>query len=380
MSQIKAKQANKSVIKKISQCLSRIFVILILLSLVLGTLLPFFLQIFGNAQVSVTPKTDSNSETQNAWNLFRLKAGESADGQVEISNLASKDVIVDVQSNDAIFTKDGFFSINSNSEVNNGVGSWLKLNKGRQAVSALSRFALPFSVTVPTDTKDGEYAGGISATEIDDSNSNSVALSKRAGSRVYVLVGTDFKIEASTNELRIIDPSSDKFGDDQKTYPEIDKNNLSFLLGVQNKGNIYAKMIADYELTLPNGEIKTGNFETSLPPDQQEYPVAINTQNEYQQGVSKLKINYRFTPQNELLKPEDVKFDADIKSIETQINLQNQDLQKLPDRQNQQSSSSDNKSQNWYKNVADWIWVAPVIIGFGVVLAVAFVIFKKTRK
>lgn len=380
MSQIKAKQTKKPVTKKISQWLSKIFVILVLVSLVLGTLLPLFLQVFGNAQVSVTPKPDNNSQTQNTWNLFRLKAGESADGQVEISNLASKDVIVDVQSNDAEFTKDGFFSISPNSEVNTGVGSWLKLNKGRQAVSALSRFAVPFSITVPTGTEDGEYAGGISATEIDDSNTNSVALSKRAGSRVYVLVGTDFKIEANTNNLRIIDPSSDKFDNDQKTYPEIDKNNLSFLLNVQNKGNIYAKMIADYELTLPNGEIKTGNFETSLPPDQQEYPVAINTQNPYQQGVSKLKLNYRFTPQNELLKSEEVKFEADIKSVETQIDLQNQDLQKLPNRQNQQSSSSENKPQNWYESAARWIWIVSTIIGFGVVLIVALVIFRKTRK
>jgi hypothetical protein len=102
----KSDSSQKKATKKISQMLSKIFVILVLISLILGTLLPLFLQVMGRAEVSVVPKAEVSTSDQIAWNLFRLEAGKSASGQVEIRNLANKDTIVDIQSNDATVTNE----------------------------------------------------------------------------------------------------------------------------------------------------------------------------------------------------------------------------------------------------------------------------------
>jgi hypothetical protein len=371
----KSDSSQKKATKKISQMLSKIFVILVLISLILGTLLPLFLQVMGRAEVSVVPKAEVSTSDQIAWNLFRLESGKSASGQVEIRNLANKDTIVDIQSNDATVTNDGFFTINSNNESNNGVGKWLEISKGRQAVTGLGGFDLPFSVKVPEGTKDGEYAGAISATEIDENPNNSVALGKRSGSRVYVLVGSDFKIESEAKNLRIIDPSSGEFTNDLKTYTEIDKNNFSFLLTLRNSGNVYAKLVADYELTLADGETKKGNFDRNLTPDSKDYAVAVNTQIPYQKGVSKLKINYKFAPQNNLLKPEEVKFDTSTKSINSEINLQEKDLEKLPSKEKQEQTKTE-ETKKWYETLTPWLLTIPVVLG---ILTIAFVVYLITH-
>lgn len=369
----------KKATKKISQMLSKIFVILVLISLILGTLLPLFLQVIGRAEVSIVPKAEMSANSQSAWNLFRLEAGKSGVGQVEIRNLSNKDTIVDIQANDATVTNDGFFSINANNEPNSGVGKWLELNKGRQAVTGLGVFDLPFSVKVPEGTKDGEYAGAISATEIDENPNSSVVLEKRSGSRVYVLVGTDFKIDSEARDLRIIDPSSGQFESDLKTYTEIDKNNFSFLLTLKNSGNIYAKLIAEYELTLPNGEVKKGNFDRNMSPDSKDYAVAVNTQTPYQKGISSLKINYKFAPQNNLLKPEEVKFDASTKNITSEINLQEKDLEKLPSKETTQQKKTE-ETKKWYENFNPWLLIIGIFFGLLIIIAITLFIRYMTQK
>ena len=367
----------KPLSKQLSKILSKAFVIIILISLVLGTLLPMFLQIFGNAQVSVVPKSDPNAEIPNAWNLFRLSAGETGQGQVEVANSQFDDVIVDIRANDATFTEDGFFTIKPNTEINEGVGNWLELNQGRQAIAGFDRVDLPFSVTVPEGTPDGEYAGGISATLIEDTTRDTVALEKRSGSRVYVLVGSDFNIQADAGDVRVIDPTANQFEEDLRIYPEIDRSNLSFLMNLKNEGNIYARMIANYELTLPNGEIQIGNFESSLPPDQQTYPMVINTQVLYPEGESKLKIDYRFAPQNDLLEDNEVDFDPELKTTEIGINLTKEDIQNLPDKTNITEEETTERSDTWFDILLDWGWIIPIVIGAAVVGGIGYVIYKK---
>jgi hypothetical protein len=133
--------------------------------------------------------------------------------------------------------------------------------------------------------------------------------------------------------------------------------------------------VADYELTLADGETKKGNFDRNLTPDSKDYAVAVNTQIPYQKGVSKLKINYKFAPQNNLLKPEEVKFDTSTKSINSEINLQEKDLEKLPSKEKQEQTKTE-ETKKWYETLTPWLLTIPVVLG---ILTIAFVVYLITH-
>jgi hypothetical protein len=75
------------------------------------------------------------------------------------------------------------------------------------------------------------------------------------------------------------------------------------------------------------------------------------------------------------LKPEEVKFDTSTKSINSEINLQEKDLEKLPSKEKQEQTKTE-ETKKWYETLTPWLLTIPVVLG---ILTIAFVVYLITH-
>lgn len=306
--------------------LSKVFAWMIIFGLVLSLLLPLFQTIWVKAAISIEKTPDPKSEAISSYFLFRAKQGEVLQGSVSIKNLSQEDVIYELNTNDATTTtSEGLFTILDNSVENKEVGTWISINKGRKTIRKSGKTDFPFQISVPVETQDGEYAGAISVTEIQNSGSNSVQLGKRSGVRVYTLVGQNFFLNSEIQNLELIRPSDTLKLSGFQT-PASDSGQLVFKFDANNQGNIYSLLDGKYEIIEPGGRVVSGSFQRSIEPRGGIISTFISTEAKYRSGKTKLKLEYRFLPENKLLTSKDLKIDENWKQIEAEMETSQQEL------------------------------------------------------
>ena len=252
-----------------------------------------------HAQIGIEPfNFDRNATESTGWFVLRGEKGTSIEDFVVLKNLGNSDVVVDLQANDGLITKDGAFTIASNDVQDVEIGSWINLEKNDYIIPSDKGLKVPFSINIPGSIADGEYAGGLSIIEQTVDDNAPVAVKTRMGNRIYLTVGNDLSLSGEVKDLEILSPLSDDFANTVRVNKYIRPNNLTFSINNLNTGNVFARVKGSYTITNKDGE-KTGTFNRDIAPREDALTQRIQTGVPYTTGVNTLKIDYDIVALNE---------------------------------------------------------------------------------
>ncbi|GAB4144907.1 MAG: hypothetical protein OHK0017_03920 [Patescibacteria group bacterium] len=297
------------------------------MALVLGVVM--LAAVPANAQIGMEPfGVDKSDPKATGWFKYIVNPGDTISDYVLITNLGKEDITADLQSNDAIFTEDGAFTIVSNEVEDKQVGAWVKLNDNKVVVPAEKALKVPFKIEIPKDAKAGEYAGGLSIIPIDNSNPNApLAVKTRIGNRIYIMVkGGDLNVSGDVKDLNIINPKLNNFVDQIRRRNFIKKDNLVFDITSKATGNVYLNLEGSYKLTTPDGKVKESKFTRNLGPDSGERTFYIETNVPYQVGETKLEVNYKLNPQSTYKDSLEYKRNNDSGTLTTSVTMTQDDI------------------------------------------------------
>jgi hypothetical protein len=184
---------------------------------------------------------------------------------------------------------------------------------------------LPFTVSLPDDLNDGEYAGGLAISQIQDSKAG-VNVETDVASRVYILVGSDFRASSKLDNLQAIHPSRDDFIELKEEY-NLSSNNLHLRVQGINDGNLFANIQGQYEISMAGGINESGEFRKNLFPGQ-DSSLIIPTETVLQPGSVKVKLTYKSTPTNLLYLGEGFSYDQSERVLESQFEYRSSDYYK----------------------------------------------------
>jgi len=274
-----------------------------LLAIVLTAFSVFSLNINVNAQLGLEPFGINKSDPkETGWFKYTVDPGTTINDFVVISNVGAEDTSVDLRSNDAIITDDGAFTIVSNELENKEVGKWVQLDNNKIDLPAGKGVKIPFKISIPADTKPGEYAGGLSITEIDKGDPSSAPLSvkTRIGNRIYITVKGDINVSSTVKDLAIINPNNENFTDELRKRGFIKPENIVFKFTAENTGDAYTALSGSFKMNLPDGKVINQTFTRNMGPRSGARTFYIESNVPYQVGKTVINFDYTTKPQNEL--------------------------------------------------------------------------------
>jgi hypothetical protein len=275
------------------------------------------------AKVSISPITKDSSGFVSSF-VYNLEAGESITDKALLYNLAATDATVLVEPRDAQFSQEGVFTLKQTKD-SSLLGKWITFGASTLAIPAQTNVEIPFTLTLPDDLSDGEYAGGLAIAQVQDQNPG-VNVQTEVGSKVYILVGSDFKSSAKLENLSALHPSGDDYTQLSQKY-NIPNKNLHLIVQGINEGNVFANMDGEFEITMAGGLTDTGQFKKNLHP-QQNTSLIIPTNTVLQPGNVKVKITYTTAPTNLNYLPEGFNYDDSQKVLETEFEFKSSDYYK----------------------------------------------------
>lgn len=237
------------------------------------------------------------SSNEKNWFLINVKAGQKIRQSLAVSNDQNQDINLEMNAKDATILEDGSFTIIPDKQQNLNTGNWLNLDVNKIIIPAQKLVQIPFSIDIPNDTKDGEYAAGISAFETKP-NVENVQTVIRKGVRAYIAVGDDFKLNSKVDKLNILDPKDTNFEDIKTKKSYFGKDNALLEFEVENTGNIFGILEAKYALKYDNGEVFEGNFSTEIAPFVGKRTFYIITNQAYRVGNTEAILDYKIKPLN----------------------------------------------------------------------------------
>ena len=281
------------------------------LAIAITTISVFSLNINVNAQLGLEPFGINKSDPkETGWFKYTVDPGTTIEDFVVISNVGTEETSVDLRSNDAIITDDGAFTIISNELENKEVGNWVKLTNNKIDLPASKGVKIPFKINIPANAKPGEYAGGLSITEIDKGDPSVAPLSVRTriGNRIYITVKGDINVSSTVKDLTIINPNVTNFTDELRKRGFIKPENIVFKFTAENTGDAYTALSGNFKMTLPNGKDINQTFTRNMGPRSGARTFYIETNVPYQIGKTVLNLDYTTKPQNELKDSTGVKY------------------------------------------------------------------------
>ncbi len=135
---------------------------------------------------------------------YALQPGATIQDAATLWNYSTVQLTFHVYATDGLNTPTGEFSLLTGQQKAEDVGTWIKVAQEFVTVPAQTSIVLPVTVTVPTDAKPGDHAGGIVASSqtAQDSGGKDVTLDRRAGSRVYLRVNGPVNPGMTVEDLR----------------------------------------------------------------------------------------------------------------------------------------------------------------------------------
>jgi hypothetical protein len=244
-----------------------------------------------SAELVITPKNTLQEKSL----FYKVSPREVLESAIDIKNTDQIPVSSSLQVNDIKVTTDGSITLLQNSEANNQLASWIGILKGVVQVQPNDTVSIPFKITIPQDSKSGEFAAGISITSQKTNETKASLLNTvKKGLKVYVYVqdGLPPTLSTDVNSLQILNIDGSNSEELQKKLSYWDKNNLVFSFNAQDTGNIFSVLKGNYTLTYADGKEETGFFSKNLAPntDQKEYFISTNLP--YKVGQTRLKLEY----------------------------------------------------------------------------------------
>jgi hypothetical protein len=305
--------------------------VLSLTSIALACSSIFFSNISVNAQLGLEPFGINKSDPkETGWFKYSVDPGSTIDDFVVVSNVGAEDTNVDLRSNDAVTTEDGAFTIVSNDLPNKEVGKWIDIKENILTVPAGKALKVPFKIQVPADAKPGEYAGGLSITEVDkpDGTASPLSVKTRIGNRIYLTVKGDQTVSTSVKDLSILNPKTDNFGDELRKRAFIKPENLVFKFTAENTGTVYTTLNGSFKIAQPDGKVLNQTFTRNLTPRNGSKIFYIETSVPYQVGQTVLNLEYSTKPQNAPKDGDNTKFNYsnDKGALDFTLNLTSAEL------------------------------------------------------
>ncbi len=253
------------------------------------------------ADLSISPyNQDLKNPANKGWLVYALNPGESTDDLVKVVNDTDEDKIAHFLPRDYQPLEEAKFSLIADSATNKNAGNWININEATFDIPAkTASLPIPFSVKVPDNTESGEYAAGITMTEIKGANPNqNFFIQTRSGLRSYIAVKGNLKLGEDVSNLHIINPQDNDFDKESQLKGYIGKDNMVLRYSAINQGNIFGLLEGKYTISYADGSIKTGEFSQELPPRISAQDYYISTNLPFQQGQTKVELDYQLKPLN----------------------------------------------------------------------------------
>jgi hypothetical protein len=232
---------------------------------------------------------ESGSPKSDSWFVYSATPGEVIEDSVKIENESLDEILVQVSPHDLKVTNTGNFTVKSEGEENSEVGSWVTMNEATYVVPARGFIEIPFTLTVPNDIEDGEYAGGITAFQVDESLTT-VEVLVRQGARIYVSVSDTFSVDSTVTAFSIIDITDTGYIESLPIRQSIGRDTVALQYNLEYLGNIFGELIGSIELEFEDGSKYTKRIREELIPRAGKFTKYVVTDQPYQSGV----INARF--------------------------------------------------------------------------------------
>jgi len=324
-----------------------------------------------SAAISISPYNSNNlNPKEKNWFLFEAKPGQTLEDSFAITNSENSPATLKISTKDFDITTEGGYTIVADEVENKETGNWFKLDISRAVVGANSQTRIPFSLTVPAATKDGEYSAGLATTEISQTQ-EAVSIALRKGIRSYIAVGSDFNLSAEVVDLNIVDPSDENFENILKTKAYAGRDNLLIGVKIKNTGNIFGVVNAKYSLKYDDGSVFEGTFGVDIAPGAGSRDYYVVTNKPYKTGKTEAIFDYQLSPQN--IDSAKVKLSNSKGVLSDNLNLTQSQLDNFSkSKQSFYSSSSveesktkENKNPTLLQNLI--YIVLPIIVFVGVV-------------
>jgi len=146
--------------------------------------------------LGIFPSTyDDNNPLTRSWFIYNLQPEQTKTDSFTVVNNSSEPLDVSLYPVDASTTTDGAFTLKSEQEDRQSIGSWVTLSTTHVHLKASERRQIPFTITIPKNKLAGDYAGGIvvQKTAVTPSSQGNLKVNivSRVGVRIYETVPGD---------------------------------------------------------------------------------------------------------------------------------------------------------------------------------------------
>ena len=208
---------------------------------------------FSMGKVTLTVKNPNPYEGNYSWFVYEKEAGNVIEDVTSLKNFDDKPIDVKIFAIDATSSESGSFILTNLEDEQKGIGAWTEIETEDITIEPHEVIDIPFKIKIPEGIPPGQYLGGIvvetgntqtDATTLDsskeESNSASISIKTRVGSRVYLTVPGDL-----IEDIKLTDFSA------SKGISGIIKFNFT----IENNGNTAFEPVAHIEIYTQTGQL-----------------------------------------------------------------------------------------------------------------------------
>lgn len=244
----------------------------------------------------IAPAQSEEITTENpAWFVYSVQAGETIESKVRVRNFGDEEILLTIDSSDFEMTREGSFGLKNGQ--NNALGSWIDIREDSYSVSSRGLVEIPFRLTIPQDTKEGEYAGGITAELVQPSQS-SIDVKLRQGVRVYVRVGSPSSVQGGVEKFELVDITNTQKIQSLPNNQLLGKNRIALMYKPTYTGNVFGVLYGTVELTLPSGKRLSKPISNEFYPSTQSPEMYVYFDIPYEAGTIVSELRYAIKPLN----------------------------------------------------------------------------------
>ena len=183
-----------------------------------------------------------------------VSPGETYSDQLKISNTGESEISVKISAATGKILSHGGVYLNSKETSPSKPGGWINLGNDTVTIPVGEHSLVPYTITIPEDTKIGEYLGGFLLSEQNQNNSGGLQINAEYGIQAKINVPGE----------RIIDLKASMF-----RHVKLEDNKQEFKIDLNNKGNVFVPVKTKLIITSISGgdPIDTLTASTNVAPN-----------------------------------------------------------------------------------------------------------------
>lgn len=149
------------------------------------------------------PLPDGTAETGRANFDYAVEPGAVIDDAFEIRNDGAVPLELQVYAADAFTTREGSIDLLPAGEPSVDAGTWITVAVPQVTLQPGETTAVPFRISVPADARPGDHPAGLISSALTASDSATVQVDRRLGSRVYLRVDGELAPAATVTGVSV---------------------------------------------------------------------------------------------------------------------------------------------------------------------------------